>query len=421
LLYPRKKPGLPFMSQSDESREVTRLEPPTVPTVALDRDPHGVFSRARTLTPLIKREDGSYVAIRADDVERLATDPRTRQLETELVQSRGVTAGALFDFFRNSMLLSNGPDHRRRRAPLSRAFAFRLIAELRPRIRSIAGGLVDSVHAQGEMNFLDHFAAVLPARIIAEMLGLPEADVPRFTSWVYQLARALTVTFTREDVPEIETATRELTAYVEDLLARRRADPRNDFLTSYVTAVEQEGNLSPIETLIQIVTVIVGGSDTTRAAMTMLVALLLQHRDQWDAVCGDATLIAGAVSESLRYEPSVGSIPRFTLEDIVIDGYWVPRARVLSLSTLSAMRDPALYAEPNTFDIRRTDHPRRHMVFGAGVHRCLGEVLARAELEEGLAALVERVPRLQLAGPAPTMHGHGGIRRVDAMHVSWPR
>jgi cytochrome P450 family 103 len=409
------------MPHSDESRRAGRSEPPTIPTAALDRDPHGVFRRHRILTPLIKREDGAYVVILAEDVERLATDPRTRQLETELLQSRGVTEGALFDFYKNSMLFSNGPDHRRLRAPLSRVFASRLIAELRPRIRAIAEKLIDSVYAQGEMNFLDQFAAPFPARIISEILGLPETDVPRFTGWVYQLSRALSASFTHEDVPEIDAAAAHLTAYVSELLASRRAAPRSDFLTSYVVAVEQEGNLSPIETLIQIVTVIVGGSDTTRTAMTMQAALLLQHRDQWDAVCQDTALIPGAVSEALRYEPSVGSIPRFTCQDIEVGGYVVPSDRILSLSTLSAMRDPALYAEPDSFNIRRTDHPRRHLVFGAGVHRCLGEVLAKAELEEGLAALVERLPQLRVAGRPPTMFGHAGIRRVDAMRVSWPR
>jgi cytochrome P450 len=405
--------------------EVTQFmplsEPPTISTAALDQDPHGIFRRHRILTPLIKRDDGCYVAILAEDVDRLATDPRTRQVETELLQPRGVTEGALFDFYKNSMLFSNGPDHRRRRAPLSKAFASRLIAELRPRMRAVAERLIDSVDVQGEMDFLEHFAAPLPARIISEILGLPETDVPRFTGWVYQLSRALSASFTREEVPEIDTAAAHLTAYVSELLASRRAAPRNDFLTTYAVAVEQEGNLSPIEILIQIVTVIIGGSDTTRTAMTMLTALLLQHRDQWDAVCQDTALIPGAVSEALRYEPSVGSIPRFTHEDIEVGGYVVPRDRVLSLSTLSAMRDPALYAEPDRFNIRRTDHPRRHLVFGAGAHRCLGEVLARAELEEGLAALVDRLPQLQVAGHPPTMFGHAGIRRVDGMRVSWPR
>lgn len=405
----------------DETRPAGRFEPPTFSVAELDRDPHGIFRAHRSLTPLIKREDGAYLVIRAGDVERLTTDPRTRQVETEMLLSRGVTEGALFDFFKNSMLLSNGRDHRRRRAPLSRAFAFRLIAELRPRIRAVACSLIDRAYAAGEMNFLDDFAAMLPARIIGEILGLPEADVPRFTGWVYRLACALTASFTRDDVPQVETAARHLTAYVAELLAGRRAAPSNDFLTSYATAVEEEGNLSPIETLVQIVTVILAGSDTTRAAMAMQVALLLQHREQWDAVCSDTGLIPGAVSEALRYEPSVASFPRFTLEDIEIDACLVPRNRLISLSTMSAMRDAARYAEPDSFNIWRTDHPIRHAVFGGGVHRCLGETLAKAELEEGLTALTERLPQLQLAGNPPRIQGHAGIRRVDGMRVSWPR
>src|SRR5260370_40421281 len=107
------------MPGADDSHSAQRSDPRTVSTAALDRDPHGVFRRHRIFTPLIQREDGAYVAILAGDVERLAADPRPRQIETELVQLRGVTEGVLFDFFDNSMLLSNGPDDRRDRAPLS--------------------------------------------------------------------------------------------------------------------------------------------------------------------------------------------------------------------------------------------------------------------------------------------------------------
>jgi cytochrome P450 family 103 len=92
---------------------------------------------------------------------------------------------------------------------------------------------------------------------------------------------------------------------------------------------------------------------------------------------------------------------------------------MLSMSTLSAMRDPELYRDPDRFDISRTDQPRRLMVFGAGSHRCLGETLALAELEESLSALADRLPNLELSGDAPTVEGSGGIRRVDELHVRW--
>jgi cytochrome P450 len=395
------------------------MDPILVSAAELELHPHRVFKTHRTITPFLRREDGVYVAIRAADVERLGTDPRTRQMETESVVARGATQGALFDFFNNSMLLSNGPKHRGRRAPLSRAFAFKVVNDLRPHIRRIVNNLIDELYVRGEMRFRDEFAALVPARVTADILGIPAADIPEFTRNVYQLARALSSSFGPADIPGLDAAADNLTQYVERLLNERRLEPREDLLTSYLHAVEEAEVLSRIETLIQIVTVILAGSDTTRAALTIQASLLMQNRDQWDALRRDSALIPGAVLESLRYEPSVGSFPRVTLEDIEIDGWTVPRNCLLSISTLAALRDPALYSDPDRFDIYRADHPRRPMVFGAGSHRCLGEMLALAELEEALAVLAERLPALQLAGDIPTVEGSGGIRRVGEMQVRW--
>jgi cytochrome P450 len=403
-------------------RDGRPAEPPTFSIAELDRDPHALFRRMRLMTPFLRRDDGSYIAIRSGDVERLYADTRTRQMETERLRSQGIHSGYLFDIFRHTMLFANGTTHRQRRAPLTRAFAFRLIAELRPTIRARAHKLLDAVEARAEMDLVDEYAALIPAHIISEILGLQENSIPQFTRWVYSISRAISFSFTPEEVPEMEEAARELTKYVEALLADRRATPRLDFLSSYVLGVDEAAKLSPMEVLSQIVSVILAGSDTTRAALAIMVNLLLQHREQWEAICtGDMGFIAGAVSESLRYEPPVGSTPRFTLADIEIAGYLIPAGSVLSLSTLSAMRDPALYCEPDRFNIRRADHPRRHIVFGGGSHRCLGEVLARAELEEALAALAERLPTMQLAGEPLRICGHAGIRRISGMRVGWTR
>jgi cytochrome P450 len=388
----------------------------------LDRDPHSLFRRMRLMTPFLRRDDGSYIAIRSGDVERLYGDTRTRQMETERLRSQGIHHGYLYDIVQHTMLYANGTAHRQRRAPLSRAFAFRLITELRPAIRARAHELIDAVESRSQMDFVDKYAALIPAHIISEVLGLQKDDIPQFTRWVYSISRAISFSFCRSEIPQMEDSARNLTEYVQNLLADRRATPRMDFLSSYVLGVDAAEKLSPIEVISQIVTVIISGSDTTRAAMAILVSLLLQHREQWEAVCnGDMDLIASAVAESLRYEPAVGSSPRFTLADIEIAGYLVPAGSVLSLSTLSAMRDPALYADPDRFNIRRSDHPRRHFVFGGGAHRCLGEALARAELEEALAALVERLPALHLLSEPLRISGHAGVRRISAMQVGWKR
>jgi cytochrome P450 len=402
----------------DEVPRSAAFEPVLVKLREFEHDPHGVFRRYRQTTPVLKRDDGVYIAIRAADIEKLGTDPRTRQLETEYVVSRGVTEGPLFDFVKHTMLLSNGTEHRRRRAPLARTFALKMIAELRPRIRTIAADLLDDCVARGGMDFVADYCSLIPARVIAVILGLPSADIPEFTRHVYSVARVFTPAFPREVIPQMQTSAQQLNLYVEDLLNERSRHPLNDFLTSYLGMIGEPEGLKPLEALSQLVTLIVAGSDTTRTALAIQASLLLQHPQQWQSVCGHHALIPGAVLESLRYEPAVGSFPRFTREDIDIDGWLVPRDRILIMSTLSAMRDPAVYPDPDKFDIGRAGSARRLPVFGAGAHRCLGEALAKAELEEGLAALAARLPDLKLVGAPPVVYGSGGIRRIQGMRVS---
>ncbi|GJD49677.1 Cytochrome P450-pinF1, plant-inducible [Methylobacterium crusticola] len=392
--------------------------PIVVPRAELEADPHGACRRYRPLAPFISADDGVLILLRARDVQRLVTDPRTRQVETEFARLRGVTAGPLFDFLERSMLLSNGEAHARRRAPMAPAFAFQMVRALRPRIRAIAEAILERHHGAGGMNLLADYAAALPARTIGAVLGLPDDDIPRFTGWVYRMARALSSSWTPADTPGIEEATRSLTDYVRDRLAERRRAPRDDFLTAFAQSAGDDGGERAAEAVAQVVSVVLAGSDTTRAALTIQVALLLAHPEQWRAVCADEGLVAGAVAEALRYEPSVGSFPRFTVEEIDIDGHVLPAQALVSFSTLSALRDPDLYADPDRFDIRRADHPRWHLVFGGGAHRCLGEALARMELEEGLRALTRRVPGLRTAAPL-RVEAFGGIRRVAELPVTW--
>jgi len=206
---------------------------------------------------------------------------------------------------------------------------------------------------------------------------------------------------------------------VDKAIQERRRSPREDFLSAFLAAANEAGELSPEEMIYQIVPLIFGGADTTRVAAAMQLALLLQHRDQWNEVCRNFTLIPGAVAEAMRFEPSGAGTARVAREDIEVEGGVIPAGQLIVLSMMSAMRDEAAYRDPDKFDILRTDQPRLHPIFGFGIHRCLGEALARAELEESLSAIAAKIPQVQL-DVAPKIRGHYGVRRVDAeMRLSW--
>lgn len=390
----------------------------SVSSAALDTSAHSIFKAARAKVPFLRRQDGAYLILRADDVESLMSDVATRQVEGELLRLRGLTKGPVYDVVTNSMLYSNGKTHRDRRSPLTRQFAFRLIQELRPKIRNLCHELLDRTIAQGRMEIRSDYASPLPAYTIASILGLDGQDVPYFADLVYRSARIVSGSWTADDMPDIAAALDEMTRYVGALIEDRRAHPRDDFLSAYISAVDAAGELSAFEEIMQIVTVIVAGSDTTRAAMVIQVSLLLQHPDQLAALRHNPELIPSAVLEALRFEPAVGSVTRFVTQEIELDGHKLPAGAVASLMTMSAMRDERRFDDPDTFDITR-GQPRWHPAFGAGAHRCLGEALAKLELEEGLVALLSRVPNLRAVSEYPEIEGHAGIRRVGTLEIAW--
>ena len=392
---------------------------PVLTLKQLEEDPHGVFRQYRKDHAVVRHETGGYFVLRFAEVDRLGKDPRVGPSGTSFPASMGISSGPVFDLFTYSMITADGDVHPRRRAPLSRQFANRAINEMRQGIRRTADDLIDSWYGNGEVDFFGEFAAALPAHVIADMLGLPREEIPEFTVLVYQVSKIFSFGLSPDDIAKIEKAMERLRAYSEKALSERRRSPREDFLSVYLAAAAEEGKLRPEEQVYQILTLILGGSDTTRVALAAQLSLLLQHREQWDAVCNNSSLVPGAVAEAMRLEPSGAAGFRMPREDIDIDGTVIPAGQLITLSTMSAMRDEAVYDRPDVFDIRRTNQARVHPIFGWGAHRCLGEALARAELEEGLLAVAARIPQIHLATP-PKIKGHMGVRRIEAaMHLFW--
>ncbi len=396
-----------------EARRPTPVDPD-----AFRPDPHAGYAAVRPLAAVITFGAGMPMVTRYADVAGLMTDQRTRQMETEVLTMRGIASGPLFDFYANSMLQSNRPHHAKRRGPVGRTFAHKLIQDWRPYIRRLAHEMIDDVVAEGAMDVVEAISTPLPMRLMCAILGADAEDAPEISAKTLLASRGLGA-FRDAELPAIEAASADLIAMAERLLAERRRAPSDDFLSAYIARVDEAGALSELETLIQIVNLMIAGGDTTRVGIAAMVSLLLEHEDAWRAVVADPSLAPGAALEALRFEPPIGSIGRVALEPMFIDDIRIEAGAALGLSIVSAQRDPAVYRAPDRFDVRRDDHPRFSLSFGFGAHRCLGEALARAEMEEVLLALAERLPDLELDGPPATVKGHSGIRGISETRVRW--
>lgn len=382
-----------------------------------DADPYAIFKDFRAKGPLVKAEMGLVLALRQRHLEAIMGDA-TRQLETETKMMQGITSGPLFEFTEAAMLFANGDAHRRRRAPVQRTFAFKLMDAMRPKAAALAAELIAPRLNAGPIDFVNEIAAQIPARIIADILGIPRADLPIFLQWIADTAESLGfIDVARR--PQIEASLTAFDAYVRGLLDDRRRAPKADFLTDYVEATARDGELSDIEIRTQIIGLILAGSDTTRGSLCMTLARLLQHPAQWRAFVENPDgLKRGVVDEGLRFEPVVSGIPRVAVRDFELDGCLIPAGTLIAVSLLSALRDEEVYAEGDRFNIHRADHPRWHVIFGAGAHRCVGEALARAEMEEALATIARLAPKTTLVGDFPKLKP-GPIRQIGQMRVTF--
>ena len=405
------------LARNAESPLKTVREMPQFPMKFGAQTDQEYLETCRGISPVMRDRYGCITTFSMANLLLLLDDRFSRQVELEGLQASGVKDGPAYDFVRRVLLFSNGQTHRTRRGPLTRTFAQPLMRALRPQVAARVDTMVSDMVRQGQADFIDALAGPLPAATIASIIGAPEEDSLQFSNWAYAASKGMGIC-TAEERKRADVALVELTDYIEALLARRRARPEEDFLTSYLDKVEG-GPMDADEIRTQIVGLVIAGSDTTRGSLTATVSHLMQNRDQWDLLVADPeTHAPGAVSEGLRFDPIIGSLARITVEDIELEGYAIPKGRLVTPSMIAALRDPAVYADPNRFDITRTDHPRHHAVFGGGPHRCLGEVLARIELEEALKSLARKAPDLRVDGKPGALSGFSATRMVKSMNVT---
>jgi len=310
----------------------------------------------------------------------------------EIAQLQGITEGPLWDEVERNIINITGTDHARLRQLVNPAFTPRAADRFRPAMRGFVAELVDRVAGSGRCEAVADLCKPYPSMVIATVLGAPLADADRLWEWSNLIQRQFTMNLA-EERPVLERAVVELNAYLDELIAARRRDPREDLTSALIAARDGDDRLSEVELVNLILDVLIGGVDTTQSQLAHALRLLAQHPDQWRALAADPALAPAAVEEALRFEPITPFTARVVREELAYRDVTFPVGTLLLLSSFNGNREPN-----DAFDITAERNRSRTLTFGAGVHYCLGANLARAELQEALTYLPTRLHDLELDG-----------------------
>ncbi len=312
------------------------------------------------------------------------------------------------------MLFNDPPKHTRLRRLVNGAFKPPVIAALRDRITALTDELLGALPQQGGFELMAGFAQQLPVRVICDVLGLPPADFAQTKLWSDALAVIVEPVVRREQRAAAGRAAEEMVAYLRGHIEERRAGSRRDDLLSLLVAAQGgEGQLSADELLGNLVLLFISGHETTTNLIGNGLLTLLRHPAELARLRADPALTGSAVEEMLRYEGSVTMVSRMTVDPYPIGDTVIPPEEVLYFMLGPANRDPAVFADPERFDIGRV--PNAQLGFGAGIHFCLGAPLARLEGEIAFTRLLQRYPALRLAEAAPRWRHLINLRGLEAL------
>ncbi|MCR3750773.1 cytochrome P450 [Lentzea californiensis] len=374
-------------------------------------DPPEEWARLRDRCPVahvtLPSGDGATLVTRYDDVKQVLSDPRFTRTGPGRGARVSAEDGGVFDSEMASVLPQHGPEHLRWRRMIGRWFTAKRMNALRPGIEAMAERLVDDMVAKGgPADLKAGLGFPLPVWVICDMLGVPDADRDRFAHWSDML-----LSMTRFSQEEMAAAHAEFGAYMAAHIAAKRAEPGDDVLSALIAETDADGDpLSDVVLISTGIGLLVAGHETTANMIAKMVAMLLADRSRWERLLEDRSLVRTAVEEALRMDANSGfGMVRYFDEDVEIAGTVLPAGTTAVCSMAAANRDESAFADASQMDLRRSPNP--HLAFGAGAHACIGQPLARTELQAVLDVLLRRLPTLELA------IGADDLRRVEGLVV----
>ncbi len=356
-----------------------------------------------------------WAVLRYAESAALLRDRRFRQGNARWPAQNGIGSGLFSDWWAETLLSLEGDDHARIRRLLMPAFRKRAVEAMRPGFTALAAELVAGFAGRGRVELVGEFAEPYAARVICRLLGLDEDHWPQVAHWADDLGASFSIDVAAQ-LPRIETALTGLTAYLDEVVAQRRADPRGaagDDLVSTLVAATGHG-LTDRELSVALVFLAFAGMETTRNQLGLAVQTLLRHPDQW-RLLGERPELGGAcVEEVMRVNPTVTWVTREAITDVDLGDLHVPAGGIVQVLSHAAGTDPAAMAETRV-DLAAAARGERppHTGFGSGLHHCLGHYVARVDMAVALPLLARAMPDARPDGPGewlPTSGNTGPVR-----------
>ncbi|MGP3989813.1 cytochrome P450 family protein [Streptomyces sp. 3N207] len=382
---------------------------PNVMDPELLADPFGGYGRLREQGPVVRArfmdDTPVWLVTRFEEVRAVLRDPRFvnspysipghtgPDTRDQLMELLGIPEEFSVHIL-ESVLTSDPPDHTRLRRLVSRAFTARRVPELRPRVEEITDELLDGLPGHtdenGVVDLIEHFAYPLPITVICELVGVPEADRPRWRLFGSDLASL--------DPERIGASFPVMVHHIHDLIAERRADLRDDLISALIRAQDDDGGrLDDTEMVTLVMTLVLAGHETTAHLIGHATVALLTHPDQLRLLRQDWGLLPRAVHELTRRCGSVQMTQlRYAAEDVELAATRIRQGEAVQPVLVSANHDPRHYDDPERLDLTRRG-AEDQVGFGHGTHYCLGAPLARQECEVAIGRLLRRYPDLALA------------------------
>ncbi len=374
--------------------------------------PHEAFRLLREHDPVHWQPErppnhGFWTVTRYRDMEVVLRDAGTFSSEMAGVVLEEMSQEELDA--RRSMIELDPPRHTRMRKIVSPFFTPRAVRAYEDYCRELAIGVLDRALAKGELDFVEDVSRELPIRVLARILGVPEEDTPQLIEWGDAMIGSADPEYTPAPIDLVDTseyrllpfrspAARDLTAYGHDMAELRREDPRDDLVSKLVRAEVEGQRLTEREFDNFFCLLVVAGNETTRHAITHGMLAFMDHRDQWERLVGDPSLMPTAVEEILRWATPTMHFRRTATKDAELRGERFKRGDKVVAWFASADFDDEVFPDPYAFDVGRDPNP--HVAFGFGApHFCLGAHLARLEIRVMFEELLPRLLDIELTGP----------------------